>query len=497
MSIKAFAARRKRLAAMGLVLSLLLGLLLAACGDNTATPVPATTAAATTAAQAATTTAAAAAATTARPATTAAAAATTAAPATGPAVTLEMWIMPNTGKSVDDMNKVLAGFYQQNPNIKVNVVEVGWGDALTKITTALQTGVGPDVTQVGTTWVGAFAATKGLRPFTEAEIKAVGGQEAFTEAAWQTTYQLGTKEIVAMPWFVETRAVYYRTDLLKKANLDASSAFKDWDTFTESLKKMKEAGAGLVKAPFAITGKSDWNVVHNPMPFIWGAGGDILNPEGTKAIINSPEAIKGLSYYTGLYSQGLTLKEAIEKNMNDLETLWGAGEIGAFIGIPSVIANSKKPATENGYVDTITAKNMATAMLPAGPQGTKAFVGGSNLVIPKGTKNPDAAVKLVQYLASKKGQLDYQQIVGNLPANKEALNDPFYTGNVLYKPFLDQLKTGKSYPSIAAWGGVETTIQKNFSLLWDDITAGKGEAAIKTRLDSIAKEIDTLLAASK
>ncbi len=461
---------------MSILLTLLMGLLLAACGDPTATTAPATTASG--------------------GATTAAAGATTAA-ATQGQVTLEMWIMPNSGKSVDDMNKVLVGFNQQNPNIKVNVTEVGWGDALNKITTSLQTGVGPDVTQVGSTWVGGFAATKGLRPFTDEEIKAMGGAETFTEAAWNTAHQLGQKDIVAIPWFVETRALFYRTDVLQKAGLDATTAFKDWDTFTATLKKMKETEGDLVKAPFALTGKSDWNVVHNPMPFIWGAGGDIVTADGSKAILNSAESLKGLSYYAGLYTQGLTYKEALEKNMNDLEQYWGAGLIGSFIGLPSVIANSKKPQAENGYVDSITAKNMGTVMIPAGPQGTKAFVGGSNLVIPKATKNAAAAVKLVQYLSGKKGQLDYQMLVGNLPANKEAQADAYYTGNPLYKPFLEQLKTGKSYPSIAAWGGVETSIQKNFSLMWDDVAAGKGNDAIKARLDAINQEVGTIIAASK
>ena len=135
-------------------------------------------------------------------------------------VTLEMWVMPNTGKSVEDLNKVLVGFNQEYPNIRVKVTEISWNDALVKITTALQKGTGPDVTQVGSTWVGGFQATGGLRPFSDREILAVGGAQSFSEAAWDSTHLLGSKEIVAMPWFADTRALFYRTDLLKKANLD-------------------------------------------------------------------------------------------------------------------------------------------------------------------------------------------------------------------------------------------------------------------------------------
>ena len=423
----------------------------------------------------------------------------TQAAASGGSVTLQMWVMPNTAHSVDDMNRILAGFYRQYPDIKVNVTEVSWNDALVKITTALQNGTGPDVTQAGTTWVGGFQATGGLRPFTASEIEMVGGSGAFNEASWDTTHLIGSKDIVALPWFAETRALFYRTDLLKKAGLDPATAFKDWDTFAASLAKMRDVETGLVRAPFAITGKNDWNVVHNPMPFLWGAGGNILTADGVKASINSPEALKGLSYYAGLYNQGLTLKEALGKNMSDLELLWSSGELGSFIGLPSVIANSKKARADNGYAGTVTAKNMGTAMLPAGPQGVKAFVGGSDLVIPKTSQHQEAAVKLVQYLVSKGSQLDYQAIAYSLPTNKEAQADPFYTGNPLYRPFLEQLKAGngKSYPEVAAWNGIESSLQKNFSLMWDDVAAGKGDTAIKAHLDSAAQEIAALLAASR
>lgn len=465
------------------LLALLLSLLLAACGDT-----PTNTPAATTAASSATTAAGSA-------ATTAAGAATTAA-ASGPNVTLEMWIMPNSAKSVDDVQKVLADFYKANPNIKVNVTEVGWGDALTKITTALQSGVGPDITQVGTTWVGGFAVTKGLRTFTDAEVTAMGGGNNFTEAAWNTSRLLGSNEVVAIPWFVETRALLYRTDVLQKAGLDPATAFKDWTSFSDSLRKMKDAGAGMIKAPFAYPGKGDWNVVHNFAPWVWSAGGEILNKEGSKAAFNSEAGVSGAQFYSKLYSDGLVLKEALEKNTADVEAFWGNGDIGAVIGGPWMIKNAKLPKSLNGYSESLVAKNMGATVIPAGPAGAKPFVGGSNLVVMKASKNQDAAVKVVQYLASKKAQLDYADITGNLPATRDGQADARYTGDPLYKVFLDSLKTGRSYPTVAAWNGIEEAVKKNLSILWDDVAAGK-TTTVKERLDAAAKEVDVLIAASK
>lgn len=466
-----------------LALSLISMLLLAACGD---TP---TTAPATTAATSATTAASG--------ATTAATSATTAA-TSGEQITLNFWTMPNTGQAAADLQTALADFYKQNPNIKVNVTEVSWGDAFGKIQNALQTGVGPDVTQLGTTWVATFGSTGGLRPFTEAEVQVTGGAKAFSDAAWNTTHLAGSNDIVAMPWFVETRALLYRTDVLKKAGLDPATAFKDWETFTATLQKMKTAGEGLVKAPFAITGKNDNNVTHNLMPWVWAAGGNILTSDSTKAAINSDSAIKGVQTYVSFFNADLTYKPAIEKNVNDLEAMFRAGDIGSMISGPWMIARSRKTKEQdaNGYAGTVAAQNLGTAVLPAGPSGVHPFVGGSDIAILKSTKHPEAAVKLVQYLASKQGQVAYQKLVGNLPANIEAQADPLYA-DPLYKAYIDSLKTGISYPVVPAWGAIEQDLKKTFSSMWDDIVAGKGDAAIKTRLDEAAKQINLDIANAK
>jgi multiple sugar transport system substrate-binding protein len=492
-------SKRFRLLASAVLLSLVLIFVLTACGDSPTASQSST--ATTTAANAPT---APAGATTSPGATTAAnAAAPTATPATvatggnpNAKTKLNMWIMPNTPRAVQDLQGVLADFYTANPDVSITITQIGWDVALDKINTALQSGVGPDIIQDGTTWVGGFQSTGGLRPFSEAEIKAMGGVENFNAAAWSTTHLAGSKEIAAIPWYIETRALFYRTDLLKKAGLDATTAFKDWESFTVSLRKMKDAGQGLVKAPFAYPGKGDWNVVHNFAPWIWSAGGDMLSADNNKSAFNSDAAVKGAQFYTSLYQQGLVYKEGLEKNSGDIETFWANGDVGSIISGPWVVRNSKMGRDNGGYNDSITAKNFAVAMIPAGPAGAKPFVGGANLSILKSSKNGDAAVKVIQYLVSKKPSLQYADLTGNIPATLDAQNDPRYTDDANYKVFLQALRDGKSYPQVAAWNSIESAMQKNLSVLWDDIAAGKTDT-IKARLNAAAQEVDTIIAASK
>jgi multiple sugar transport system substrate-binding protein len=71
--------------------------------------------------------------------------------------TLEIWIMPNSPKPIDDLKAIVAPFEKAN-NVEVKVTVLDWGVAWTRITTAATSGVGPDIVQLGTTWVGAITA---------------------------------------------------------------------------------------------------------------------------------------------------------------------------------------------------------------------------------------------------------------------------------------------------------------------------------------------------
>ena len=103
-------------------------------------------------------------------------------------------------------------FEAANPGAKVNVTAIPWDAAYQKFTTAITAGTTPDAAMVGTTWMGEFAGNDALDP-TPASID----KSVFFEGAQKTTEVDGTS--FGVPWYVETRLVYYRTDLAKKAGI--------------------------------------------------------------------------------------------------------------------------------------------------------------------------------------------------------------------------------------------------------------------------------------
>ncbi|MBW5445231.1 extracellular solute-binding protein [Cohnella sp. CFH 77786] len=399
-------------------------------------------------------------------------------------VTLSAWIMPNSPKPDADLLKVMDPYLKQHPNVTLKVTVLDWGSAWTKITTAATSGEGPDILQLGTTWVPAIASMGGIDKITD-KISDVGGAENYLSASWNTTKIEGQEDIYAVPWFVDARAIYYNTEAFKAANVDPAEAFKTWESFEAALQKVNGVTVGGNKvAALGIPGKNDWNVVHNIFPWIWAAGGDVLSADHKSAVFNEGKGIDGVMYYTGLANKGLVDKSSLEKNSSQIESDFGDGKSAVIITGPWLAKNFATPKDAGGMSDKAAAKQFAISPLPAGPAGQSTFIGGSDLTVFKGSKHKDEAWDVIKYLSSEEAQKAYANISGQLPAKKSLIESPDLDSNM--KAFAEATKYGKSYPSIPQWGPTETALQKHFANIWDIVAGVKG----KYDKDSIQKEMD-------
>ena len=136
------------------------------------------------------------------------------------------------GAEGDKLPALVKEFEAANPGVKVNVTAIPWDAAHDKFKTAIAGGSTPDVAMVGSTWMGEFGPDA-LDP-TPSSIS----KDAFFEGAWSTTEVNGTS--YGIPWYVETRPVYYRTDLAKKAGI--TTAPTTWEGLKAMAKAMKDKG---------------------------------------------------------------------------------------------------------------------------------------------------------------------------------------------------------------------------------------------------------------
>jgi multiple sugar transport system substrate-binding protein len=410
--------------------------------------------------------------------------------------TVNFWIMPNGPQPKADMEKTVAAFEQQT-GVKVNVEVVGWDVQLDRIKNAAVSGQGPDVTQAGTTQVPFFAALGGFEDLSS-RISQIGGKSAYAPGVWQTTQLQGQDGTYAVPWFTEARAIYYRKDVLEKAGIDPATAFTDTDAFQQTLQTIKEKVptiGGKPISPFGMPGKKAFDLVHHVMPFVWDNGGAELSDDASKSTINSAEAEKGVDFVAQLVKQGLFDKSMLERDGTQVENQFKGGRLAVWIGGPWVLSTIDRTDDKNWV--KAARENVGVAAMPSGPVGKAfTFVGGSNLMMYKSSKNKNEAWALMKYLSGDSVQKNYAELLSFFPA-RLAPQEQVGNSDDNHKAFYSAIKQGRTYAPIAQWGAIENAYKGRFGNILDS-AAGQGkpfnEGEVKSELNAAAKEADALLA---
>ena len=200
---------------------------------------------------------------------------------------VSVWAM---GAEGENLGVLADAFMEEFPDISVEVTAVPWEAAHDKIVTAIAGGEVPDVSQIGTTWMGEFATLGGLEPAPDTIDPA-----QFFEGAWNTNVVDGVS--YGVPWYVETRLVYYRTDLAAEGGFDQAPA--TWDELTQLAQATVDGGAeyGISLQP---GGTGTWQTF---MPFFWQAGGEIMDEDGNFTL-DSPACVDALTFYDSFFEDG-------------------------------------------------------------------------------------------------------------------------------------------------------------------------------------------------
>jgi multiple sugar transport system substrate-binding protein len=374
--------------------------------------------------------------------------------------TLTVWAMGNEGTKL----KTLAdAFMTANPGVKVNVTPVAWDQAVTKLQTAIAGGTTPDVSQMGTDMMGQFGAGGTFDP-----VPADIDPSAYFQSAWATNMVDGVA--VGVPWYVETRLLYYRKDIAAKAGITAPPA--TWDDLKAMAKAMQAAGG----AKYGISlGTKNWQEY---FPFLWSNGGDVVDASG-KPALNSPQAVEALAFYDSFFKDGLTPKSVPEGF--DITPAFVKGDHPMFFSGPWHLGLIKAAGGAD-FTD-----KWAIAPMPKKVSATS-FLGGSNVVVYKASKNKDAAWAFVKFLSDAKTQALWYTTVTDLPAVQSAWSDPAVASDPNVKMFGDQLKDTKAQPVSGKWSELSSHLN---DVLEKMTTGGMEPQAAADEMQKQAESIGT------
>ena len=385
-------------------------------------------------------------------------------------ITLRFWAMGAEGEVVAQM---MPEFERENPGVHVRVQAMPWSAAHEKLLTSFVGEATPDVAQLGNTWVPEFQAIHALEPLDAYTARsAVVRPDAFFRGIWDTNVIDGVA--YGIPWYVDTRVIFYRRDLLAKAGFDSiPSTWTGWRAAMEAVKRKSTARYAI----FLPT--NEW-----AQPMILGlqAGSPILKDGGRYGAFSDSAFRQAFDFYLGLFRDGL----APVAGTNDVANVYqefARGMFAMWITGPWNVGEMTKrlpPELQHAW---------ATAPLP-GPAGDSSGVslaGGSSIVIFASSPHKAAAWRLVEYLSRPEQQLRFSRLTGDLPASIAAWRDSSLSGDVHFRAFYTQLQRVRPIPKVAE---VEIISSK---LIEASEAAIRGHVPAERSLGALDRDVNQIL----
>ncbi|HKX42325.1 MAG TPA: sugar ABC transporter substrate-binding protein, partial [Burkholderiaceae bacterium] len=359
---------------------------------------------------------------------------------------LDFWAM---GREAEVVTELLVPFRQRHPGIEVRLQQLPWTAAHEKLLTAYAGDALPDVCTLGNTWIPEFAALDALEPLDErVAASRVIQRDDYYAGILETNLMPshgrdheGSRGGAAMrlrglPWYVDTRLLYYRSDLLRAAGVArAPQSWAEW----------RDAMAAIVRRG----GPHHYGALlplNEPEPLLALAfqQGDVLADGATRGAFSRTPFRRAIGFYAELFDSGL----APLMTNTQVSNVWDEFARGLFtfyISGPWNIGEFRRRLPRERQND------WATAPLP-GPDGPGvSTAGGTSLVLFTSSPRKEAGWKLIEFLSETATQQRFHALTGNLPPRRSAWADPGLANDAPSRAFADQLERVRAAPKIPEW----------------------------------------------
>lgn len=362
----------------------------------------------------------------------------------------ELW------KSLYDAS--INDFEKDNPNVDVQVIPAGWDEANSKLVSLIQANDTPDVIITG---------SRSLRQF--AEMGAIEKLDTYmTDSFKESRVEnvLNTANIngaqYGIPLAFSSRALYYRTDLIKEPPTT-------WDELLEIAETITKGNLEIYgfAIPTDITSGTD-----ELFNFIYQNGGSATDENGNIKLATD-ENIETLEFLKEFNDKKI-IPDPVSTSRSDQAKMFQNGNLAMFISGPW------EKETLDSSADTAP---YAVALLPAGTKMAETLVTDS-FSISSQSKNKELAWKLIEYMGQFEYQNAYDEAIGFFPILKQEENEERYNTEFL-KPFKDMIQYGVSEPQVPVWD----TFNSEFVKAVQKVMTGNLTA--EEALNSAEKELTT------
>lgn len=302
----------------------------------------------------------------------------------GEVKTLDMFWFAD-GSETDAMKKLIAEYESQNPNIKINLLEVPFAEMENKIMMSVSGGEAPALSRTTETIISAVhEATLDLGDYVNREEFLAQFMPSIEN------YYVVNNKICAAPTDVTANGMIYNKTAFLKAGVAVPASPDEiwtWDEFVEALKKvMKDGGVqyGLVID----------NPTHRWSTIMYQFGGHFLSPEGPD--FDRQENIDAINFTKKLFDEGI-IPKSTWLGGEDPNNMFRSGQVAVHLSGNWMLTN---------YRDNIKDFEWGVTYMPK-QKNRSSVPGGKQLAAFKDTGVEQEAVDFIQFVTSKEANEQY------------------------------------------------------------------------------------------
>ena len=379
--------------------------------------------------------------------------------AAGAGAVTELVLYTYTPRDEEALNlELIKKFESTHPNIKVRLQNESGGSqgAMSKLQTMIAAKEGPDVMAIH----GAFfvpLAAKGalmdLGPLSEthSDLKL----DDFSSKILDICRHEG--KLYSLPRYTAVYTLFYNKTLFDEAKIayPGTKGEWTWDAYLKAAQALTKDSDG--------DGKTDqWGCVidfwgSRIYPWLWANGGALLNPERTKCILDSPASVEALQFVYDLRYKHKVAAASDNSEQNSALTAFTQGHIGMYMTGPWDIQLLREAKGLQWDVAALPKKKTQATLL-----------GTENYGIWSGSKHPEQAFELFQFLLSPESQTLMAEKLEKMPSRMSVLNGAYSQAKTDYnrKAFVEALGYARQAENIPEWSQVKDLIQTQLDLIW-------------------------------
>jgi multiple sugar transport system substrate-binding protein len=354
---------------------------------------------------------------------------------------LVVWVVGDD-KAPRVLRPAVEVFKTQYPSVDVEIRDVPWADAMAKYSAALASQSGPDIVTGGTSFAIDLGAKGALLDLTQHAPDVVRMLEEFAVPGVLRALRRPDGAMHAAPFEMNVQLQYYRTDLLPAAPAT-------WAEFDAAVHRVRAGGARGFAQQW---GNTAWLGF---FPYLKQAGGAVYDTQCTKALVDSPEAVRALQYYASIYRE---LKASTDS--------WPDIEGGLDTGSYPLVQSGSWQISGLEVARPRIAGRWAAAPLPAGPTGRRtAFLGGTAIGVMAYSTRKTMAFDFIRTIfrpevALRMSEASFQLGQMWLPGGRADQLPRLSLPAAHKKALLAQIQDAEGPPNCSGWARVEYVLTR-------------------------------------